>query len=300
MVHTTGSATPAPRGQHGGMDTSRDAVARRYSEHLTDRDLLALTDDRPGPGRRAAPPPGAGARPPRPARRRRRRAHRHERRGRAVPVRLALPGVRGRRAPCGRVAGGAHLGAGPHGAALAYPDPRRPGDRRLRHRARAPAVPRRAPRLLRPARLRGRVAPRRSAAGTGAAGTSSTCRAWRSCSPTSPPSRGPGCGGGSGTAHSSSPASTRSTPSGPTAVSGRCAWSARPGSGCAARVRSASSSRTSPGGPTGRRGRGARGRRRVAGLGASPAHAHRRPLPAPRRRRGAVLSPPGVPAVAHP
>jgi hypothetical protein len=29
------------------MDTSRDAVARRYSEHLTDRDLLALTDDRP-------------------------------------------------------------------------------------------------------------------------------------------------------------------------------------------------------------------------------------------------------------
>jgi hypothetical protein len=35
------------RGQHGGMDTSRDAVARRYGEHLTDRDLSALTDDRP-------------------------------------------------------------------------------------------------------------------------------------------------------------------------------------------------------------------------------------------------------------
>ncbi|MCD2195680.1 hypothetical protein LQ327_20120 [Actinomycetospora endophytica] len=29
------------------MDTSRDAVARRYGEHLTDRDLLALTGDRP-------------------------------------------------------------------------------------------------------------------------------------------------------------------------------------------------------------------------------------------------------------
>jgi hypothetical protein len=29
------------------MDTSRDAVARRYGEHLTDRDLLALTDGRP-------------------------------------------------------------------------------------------------------------------------------------------------------------------------------------------------------------------------------------------------------------
>ena len=29
------------------MDTSRDAVARRYGEHLTDQDLLALTGDRP-------------------------------------------------------------------------------------------------------------------------------------------------------------------------------------------------------------------------------------------------------------
>ncbi|MEJ2869377.1 hypothetical protein WCD74_16490 [Actinomycetospora sp. OC33-EN08] len=29
------------------MDTSREAVARRYGEHLTDRDLLALTGDRP-------------------------------------------------------------------------------------------------------------------------------------------------------------------------------------------------------------------------------------------------------------
>jgi hypothetical protein len=29
------------------MDTSRDAVARRYGEHLTDHDLLALTGDRP-------------------------------------------------------------------------------------------------------------------------------------------------------------------------------------------------------------------------------------------------------------
>lgn len=29
------------------METTREAVARRYDEHLTDRDLLALTDDRP-------------------------------------------------------------------------------------------------------------------------------------------------------------------------------------------------------------------------------------------------------------
>lgn len=29
------------------METSREAVAGRYGEHLTDRDLLALTDDRP-------------------------------------------------------------------------------------------------------------------------------------------------------------------------------------------------------------------------------------------------------------
>ena len=35
------------------MDTSRDAVARRYGEHLTDRDLLALTDER---GRRIIVP----------------------------------------------------------------------------------------------------------------------------------------------------------------------------------------------------------------------------------------------------
>ena len=128
----------------------REAVAARYAEHLTDSDLLALAGGRREQAAAAAGAAQPGAGPAGPAAGGRRAADRPGRRARAVHLRLAVPGLRGRAAPDRLRARRDLVRDRPHRPAQPAAGLRRPPAGRVRDGAAAPAVPGRAAGLVRP------------------------------------------------------------------------------------------------------------------------------------------------------